>query len=279
MASVSPLTSIGYAKVGSQNPIEIPIISIDHFRETLGSLIAQGDCCQIRKVKGAEGKRVYKVIPFKNFTNGDEIRISEIASNLGVAPQFHQAFSFKSNHAQYVVIEMDYGGRSLGQHMEDVGSKIMASQTDFEEERDPLAHLPQEVRELVKKMQANDRYQTIEVKRSHKASIQETLKKIYSGAPETFYFQLFLRIKTLAEAKISYRDTHAGNIIPNPQEENGLKLIDFDKASLEVSVADAKAKSLSHYTTIFLKQFEALPDLSPESQKLISWWRSDSFSM
>ena len=258
-------------QAGWQNPIELPTIAYKAFQKTLGPKIAQGDHSQIHEVLGSDGQRVYKIIASKSFKNRDEIRISEIASRLQVAPQFRQAFSLDAGEQQFVVIEMDHGGKSLGKHMEDVGSKT--AEPEPEKDPDSLDHLPPEIREVVRQMQASDRYKVIPDKKPPRASIEDTLTEIYEGKVETFYFQLFSRIKTLAEAKISFADTHVGNILPNPQQADGLKLIDFDLASIEPSVEIAKAKSLSAYTLVHLKGFQTLPNLSRESESLISWFQ------
>jgi thiamine kinase-like enzyme len=155
--------------------------------------------------------------------------------------------------------------------MEDVGSKTVEPEPDAD--KDSLAHLPPEIREMVRRMKANDPFKVTIIKKPPRASIEDTLTAIYEGKAETFYFQLFSRIKTLAEAKISFADTHVGNILPNPQQVDGLKLIDFDLASIEPSVDIAKATSLSSYTLLHLQRFQSLPDLSPESQSLIKWFQ------
>ncbi|WP_420421998.1 hypothetical protein [Simkania sp.] len=262
-------------QAGEQNSFELPIIPYEDFQKTLGQKIAQGDFGQIHEVLGTDGKRVYKIIDSKDFKNGDEIRISEIAGRLQVAPQFRQAFSIPFQRKLFVVIEMDHGGKTLGKHMEEVAAKNAGPEPEPEpdEAPDSFAHLPPAVIAMLKEIQANDPYKVTVIKQLPRASFEDTVTDIYAGKPETFYFQLFSRIKTLAEAKISYGDTHVGNILPNPEEVDGLKLIDFDGAALEDSVEEAKAKSLSSaYTVTHFDKFQALADLSEESRALIDWF-------
>ncbi|CCB89937.1 hypothetical protein [Simkania negevensis] len=270
MSAITHPTAGGLIQAGCQNPIELPTVTYEEFQKSLGPKITHGDNGQIHEVLGSDGKRIYKIIPLENFKNGDEIRISEIASRLRVAPQFHQAFSLDAGEKQFVVIEMDHGGKSLGTHMEDVGSKTAEPEPDAD--TDSLDHLPPQFREMIRQMQANDPFKVTVIKKPPKASIEDTLTAIYEGKVETFYFQLFSRIKALAEAKVSFADTHVGNILPNPQKADGLRLIDFDAASIESSVDIAKARSLSGYTLVHLQGFQALPGLSSESQSLIKWF-------
>jgi len=251
---------------GQIKPIDLPVVNFKLIENTLGPMIKQGDVGTIYSVKGSKPARVYKIIPLNRFKNGDEIRISKIAGDIGVSPAFHGAFVLDNNSKFYVVIEMDYAGASLSQWTEK-----LAENQNTEEPTPKIIQLSEEEKKLqdfLKTLLADSRYPAmVAIKQKPKLSLEEALEIMYDN-PEIFYFELFNNIKKLAESCISYGDTHYGNILPNPK--TGMKLIDFDGATLEDTPQAAAQKSLaSAYNQLHIHSFFKLPNLSPKSKQLI----------
>jgi len=129
------------------------------------------------------------------------------------------------------------------------------------------------VEAVLAKMRAADRYSVVPNQKKPRVDIPVAIARLCEK-PEDFYFELFSRIKTLAQANISYGDTHVGNILPNPKTDKGVQLIDFDGANEHKEERDAAAKSLeSAYTMVHFREFVQLTELSTESQALIQYFR------
>lgn len=249
------LVTASTACVGIDKPIKLPVINRNDFDNTCGSTIGSGGSGTVYKVKGLN--RVYKTIPSDCFANGDEIRISKIAFECGVAPTFHGAFLVQQDKDEFVAIEMDKAGKSL--------RKIMHKLEVIRE--------TQEV--FPKKAQTH-------TERKSQMPFEDAAKEIY-GSEEVFYFKLFSLIKRLAEHNIAYSDTNVGNIMPNYSIKKGLKagkdlqLIDFGDAVLMENIESAAtALKTALYNRTYLNAFSDLPGLSEESQKLIAWFSDPS---
>ena len=89
---------------GKVNRVNLPSITLDKIKNTIGEKITNGDNGTIYKVNGSSSDRVYKVIPLDQFANGNEIIISKIASDIAVAPTFYSAFLANQISKKYVVI-------------------------------------------------------------------------------------------------------------------------------------------------------------------------------
>lgn len=258
--------------VGQFHLIDIPCTTIAAIRDTIGEKITNGNIGSIYQVRDCSPARIYKFIPENAFKNGDEIRIAKIASDLMLAPTFYSACFVKQSTTNFVMIEMNDAGLSLGKWTEKLAEpkeEVVEAEPDLTPEEAAFRAMMKKFRE-----QYNDGYVVTEIKQPEKLSLEETIKNLYPSQ-ETFYFILFSKIKALAESNISYRDTHVGNIMPNIGLEIGMQLIDFDEAAIVDSVEEAAKLSMqSAYTTILFMNFAGQPNLSKESQDLIDWFRS-----
>jgi len=261
IAAASSVTP--YLSVGESNPIELPFLN--ERLKTFGPKIAHGDVGTIYEVKASIPPRVYKAIPFKSFKNGDEVRISRIAGEIGIAPTYYNAFVVEQR-SKFVVIEMDRIDKTLGGYMEE-----FAPQLPDEPERRQEQVIDPAVKALLDRYKSEQEYQVLEViQKPNRVSIEEALERLYEK-PEDFYFHLFSRIKELAERCISYGDTHVGNIIP--LQNKTIQLIDFDGAKLMQSVDQAKADAInSTYNILHMMKYQKLPSLSQESLNIINWF-------
>ncbi|WP_420422262.1 hypothetical protein [Simkania sp.] len=79
-------------RVGTCHPICIDQLQQEEILSNIGPRIGNGYFGSVYQVKNTDGKRVYKIIALDNFKNGDEIRVAQIAAEIGVAPKFHRAF-------------------------------------------------------------------------------------------------------------------------------------------------------------------------------------------
>lgn len=259
--------------VGKLHPIDLPCTTIDKIGKTIGEKITQGNYGMIYQVKDCAPSRIYKIIPQDQFKSGDEIRVSKIASDRMLAPTFYSASLVAQGPKNYVVIEMDDAGLSLGKWMEE-----LAEESEEEEVKEPESELSAEekaMHEMMEKLRAQyGRFTVTEIKQPKKLSMEETIEKLYPSQ-EVFYFTLFSKIKAFAENNISYGDTHVGNIMPNHGLEKGMQLIDFDGTEIHGSVEEAAKKSMaSAYTSVLFKNFTEQPNLTDESKELIAWFAS-----
>lgn len=223
----------GTKEIGKDHKIAVPVISIDKLRTTLGPLLTNGDGGMIYDIKGSSPPRVYKIFREEKLTDGDEIRISEIAGRLGVGPTFYGAFSVQNGDKNLVVFEMDHVGKSLGEQM---GNFAPPTGGD---DRPPM---------------------------------EVSVEKLY-GSSEAFYCALFRKIVLLADHNIAHRDGNVGNIIPKLEgEKKDLMLIDYGgalladkpKAALHASIDDET------YYGFFYKRFQSLPNKSEEGTRLLA---------
>jgi hypothetical protein len=268
--------------VGKVNPITLQVVNILTIKETIGEKITRGNYGTIYRVNDSSPPRVYKIIPQDQFADGNEIRISKIAADIGVAPSFHRAFLVRQNVKNYVVIEMDYADKSLGKLMED-----LAEDAHIDDNRESMVAKDnalsseekafQEMRRKFKAQMDSESGLTVtEIIHKKRLSLEEAVEKIYEN-PEVFYNELFSKIKTLAENNIAYSDSHVGNIMPNHNTEKGLQLIDFDAATLMTDARAATVKSMqSAYNRVHFNKFKELPGLSDNSKKLIQWFTNQS---
>lgn len=196
-------------QVGKANPIDLPLINVVKINDTFGEKITNGNIATIYKVNGCSSPRVYKAIPQDRFANGDEIRISKTASDIGVAPTFYSAFLVEQSSTNFVVIEMDDGGKSLGKLMED-----LAENSEVQEEEEvvveahPLTEKEKAFQAMLKKIRAEvaSKYSTVEVTeipQKKRLPLEEAIDKLYPKR-EQFYNELFKKIKVLAEHNISW---------------------------------------------------------------------------
>jgi hypothetical protein len=277
------LTDENVESVGTLHPIDLPAISIERIRETIGKEIATGNYGTVYKVNDSSPPRVYKIIPQEDFEDGDEIRISKIASDIGVAPTFYSAFLVKElaeeTPVNHVVIEMDEAGKSLGKWLEDLAGEEEEIQTKNENtvvEEKPLTAKEKAFKEKLAQIKAEKSKSmrfSVATLRPQKKTIQfeEAIDKFYPRR-ELFYFELFNRIKTLAEHNIAYCDTHKGNIMLNQDSKKGLQLIDFDEATFKPDTKSAIRTSHGPYNQAHFKNFKQLTPLSEESKNLIQWF-------
>jgi hypothetical protein len=248
---------------GGTNPIHLPSIDFDTIQATFGRKITSGIVADIYEVKDCSPARVYKVIPRHSFVNGDEIVITKIAGELNVAPTFYSAFLVKQK-INYVVIEMDDAGKSLEKWTEILAEN---QKTHENTEKGRRFH------EMVKKiLSPYSNSATTENSRADKVSIGQAITMLYTNE-ETFYYELFYKIKILAEKHIAYVDAHIGNILHNHSTNNDLHLIDFDAADLTPDTPTAAEKSIlgSSYNKAHFIRFKELSK-SPASKELIQWF-------
>lgn len=262
------------SQAGKKNTIELPVVEYSSIAHLIGGRVKQGDCGAIYEVSNSNSGRLFKAIPLSNFKNGDEIRISEMADNMGVSPKVHGAFLMQhNNEIKHVIIEMDHAGKTLGGWMEDLAPPPPPPKPVTPIELSPEEKARMEMIEKIQaKYRASSNFEIVEIPQKPKLNMSDALDKMYPKQ-EIFYFELFNKLKILAEHKIAYRDTHVGNIIPKYGAKNELQLIDFDRAKLTTNVETAKAKTIrSLYVRALMEKFSCLPDLSNESRELISWF-------
>jgi len=236
------------------NRFEMSVKSIKEFKSLVGEQIGSGDYATVWEMKDSEPKHVYKVIQTNDFGDGLEAVIAKIAGKIGVGPVVHSTFYVGESLA---VIEMDYAGKSLGQQMEDLAEK----------RKGPPEELP--LTEPVEGGKIKSRYTITPILKKEKVSVEEAIEALYENA-ETFYFQLFSNIKKLAMHKISFGDSHVGNIIPIPESE--VELIDFGSATIYESEEEARERLNTPYNFSLLRKYSQLPGLSEKSERLIEWF-------
>ncbi len=234
--------------VGVRNSISLPVTSPEIMNKRLGPEITKGNIAKIYEVRGTDSQqaRIFKIIHENLFKNGDEIRISEIASGIGIAPKFHQAFLCESRDENYIVIEMDNAGKSLGKLMEDLADENISNKRNEIEQKISTEHetkiekkldeeettthnndqahvvshtmsekelMKQKHLELIKQLMKNDPVKITIIPQKETASTATAVEKLF-GNQETFYYSLFSKIQQLAKHNISWGDSHVGNIIP-----------------------------------------------------------------
>ena len=296
MAAIAPTTkdlylsenSVAYSclseapteSIGVKNPISLPKVDYEKVAGTFGKKINRGNLSDIYQVnvKGVT-PRVYKVVSKAHFQDGNEIRISKIASAVRVTPAFYSAFIVVNQQTSksFVVIEMEDSGKSLGKWMDELSKNIKIeekkSSTPVYQFTEKEKALQEAEKEIIDKMQAlyGDEFATEEIDNPKKISVEEAVDQLYTSR-ETFYCQLFEKLKILADNHIAYEDPNAGNIMPNLDTEKGLQIIDFDTAELMSDVKTAARKTLaSAYTFEHITQFRALSNPSEKSVQLLDW--------
>lgn len=153
----SHLSETTIKSAGKFNPIDLPSLDIRIIGGTIGAKITNGitngNIGTIYKVNDCFPSRVYKAISLDRFENGDEIRITKIAGELGVAPAFYGAVLAQQNTKTFVVIEMDDSGQSLGKLMEEFSENTEIHEAVVVEET-PLTDEEKAFQEMLKKIQA-----------------------------------------------------------------------------------------------------------------------------
>src|SRR5258708_30999676 len=89
--------------VGKDSPIDLSLMGMDQIAKTIDKQIF---CCNSKiffTVRGCVPPRIYKFIPIEEFKSGNEIRISQIAGNIGAAPAFYSAFAVQWENRCFVV--------------------------------------------------------------------------------------------------------------------------------------------------------------------------------
>ncbi len=227
--------------VGRFNPIQLPCAPYEPIWETVGAKIAESSSSVIYSVKKSNPHRIYKVILQTQLRNGDELRICDLAAKIGVAPAFHGARLIQKEAMNFIFIEMDDAGKSLIQTMIHQG---YSTDGEIEAALDwPIADAP---------------------------AIEAIIDDVYQKR-ETFFFELFSKLKILAEHRIAYKETHPGNLCISV--EKGCQLIDFKSAIQMPSIEEAKQTTMaSAYNQQLLTEFCNLKNRSKESQELIHWF-------
>lgn len=262
--------------VGSTNPIELPLISIRAIGDLIGDPIARGQFGTVHQVKRADPPRVYKILR-RNLANGDEVRISQIAAECGVAPRFHGAALVEHRDGKLVAFEMDYAGKSLYYWMEHLAENSNIEQAAVAKES--LDAEKQAMKQLEEKEESEDGWCAIALPVKKRIKIEAAAEMLF-GSTEKFYFKLFSNIKQLAERNVGYIDVNASNLIPQRSgQEPDLQFVDFDEARLLSSPKDAVEYALSGiYNRGYLSDFKKTPQLSRESLDLISWFKEQLLS-
>jgi len=271
-----------HTMAGKLNPIELPVIDPEEFIRTLiwerdehtgqyhQQTLAQGDVGIICRVKDSSPPRVYKLINSDKFNNGDEIRTSKLAGELGVSPKVHRVFSVSLSKNSFVVIEMDYAGECIGDYME----KFAEPAIDTEESGEFLDNHSNALLKMLQQLEDDSPFKVVSHKVVRKLSMEETIKRLFDSE-KTFYYQLFSLMKKLVENKISFGDLHAGNIMISEGKSRSLQLIDFDGANLMSTVREAVIETMqSAYVYVMLKQYQDVENLSDKSTQLIRWFTS-----
>ncbi len=274
--SIFPLSpELATEYVGVKSQIALPHVQIADIARTIGQKIGQGGNGVVYTVNGSMPQRVYKVIPRDQLARGNQIRISEIAARLGVAPVFHGACLVSQGKDQFVFIEMDHAGKSLFRWMEDLAEEPDLSKAALIEESSSQRARNKAMKELLEKKDDESGIIVVALDQTASVSMEAAVDKLYKSREE-FFFGLFSALKKLAENKIVYTDTNCANLMPDL--ENGLKLIDFDSATLVGSSSEAVAKMMqAMYNQLHFKDFCALKDLSAKSQELIKWFEGLEF--
>lgn len=254
-------------RTGQINPIELPSVDIRTIGHTFGPRLTHGNIGTIHQVKECSPPRLYKIIPQDQFKNGDEIRISKILGDAGIAPHYYSAFLAKQRDSTFVVIEMDEAGKSLGKWMED-----LADQDEVETEEQAFQKLVAKIQEE----ESGSGFHVVKIKEKKRLHLEDAVEKLY-GSKEPFYYALFSRIKSCAEKGISYGDSHVGNLMPNIGTDKGFQIIDFDAAELLNDPKLAATQSISSlYNRLHFNNFQKIPNLSKESKELIHWFEDQS---
>lgn len=263
--------------VGQKNIITLPLVGDEIFK-TIGEKIAEGDYTAVYRLKGSFPPRVYKIIHCNRFRNGNEIRFLEIAARAGVAPTFHRAFVAKYKAAtherdQYVFIEMDEAGQSWDKWREKLAEE---RRSQGNQEEGAMSAELRAARELIEKIEAQldaERDSFAPNVMRKRISSKKAIEKLF-GSQEAFYYELFSKLKTLAENNIVYDDAHEGNIVIDGKKKK-LLLIDFGKAEKVANVSLAASQMMqSVYNRFYYNHFSSLPNLSAESKELIKWFSS-----
>ncbi len=267
--------------VGKYGAIDLPCLAADQFYQYLGEKITESNSgAQIFRVEGSLTPRIFKLIFVNHFDTGDEVRIAKRAAELKVAPPFHSACVVSLGEGrQVVVLEMDDAGLSLGKWMEKFGAEEAAAKEapmDTEPEEilteDEIAY--QKMIEMLKeKFMAKCRYAVVSVKEAPaKVDLAVAVEKLWPSQ-EAFYFQLFSRVRELAENKIAFLDLHVGNIMPQPGSEMGMQLIDFGSAETTSSAEEAAERVITTaYGGLHFNSFSKLPNKSELSTELMLWF-------
>ncbi len=260
-------SSITFEKISLGKLSPIIIEKNDNILERIGRKITEGGNSFIYEVENLPD-RIFKIIPEKNFQNGDQIRITEIAAKLEISPRYYSSSAFSIGSKHFVVIEMERAEKTLGKIMEDLAGK--------EEPQDMRTQPFQEdevTARIRKKIAQNSTFSAaIEIKKPKRVSLEKAINHITKNQPERFYLALFNRIKQLAEAHIYYADVHVGNIIPNTIDL--LQLIDFDSCEFIENPQIAKIRFMSNaYFQTLLNHYKKIDQLSLESQELIGWFK------
>lgn len=271
--SIFPLSSpLATESVGRKNPIDLPLIQIATIGQTFGKKITQGQFGGIYRVNGSAPQRIYKIIPLEQFANGDEIRVAKVAAEVGIAPSFYGACLVQQQEDQFVLMEMDYAGKSLFRWMEDLALEPDLSKAVLIEESSSQKAREKAMKELSEKKDDGSGFIVVAHEQTETVSMEAAVDKLYKSREE-FFFGLFSAIKRLAENKIVYLDTNCGNLIPDVGI--GLKLIDFDSAFLVGSPTEAVGKMMQGmYNQIHFNDFCGLKDLSAKSKELIKWFET-----
>jgi hypothetical protein len=264
--SIFPLSpALPTQLVGGQNPIALPLIQMADIARTIGERIGQGGYSDIHLVSHSQPQRVYNIIPLHQFANGDQIRIAKIASDTRVSPTFYGACLAQKGKDKFVIMEMDHAGKSLLRSMKDLDADVKTA-APIADSSPQMARL-RALQKLADKVDDGSGFK-VHVFRD------EAIDQIYKSR-EDFFFELFTAIRVLAENNIAYMDSNCDNLFPSAG--NGLKLLDFDSASAKLvgSCTEAAAESMkSLYNVGYMRDFSALPNLSPKSRELIGWFKA-----
>ena len=252
---------------GTEAPVTLPVVDRDLFKQTLGNKIGIGstNTATIYEVKNCHPRRVYKRIPLAAFTNGDEVRISKIASDCGVAPPFYSAFLLQKEAEKFVVIEMDDVEVTLGDFMEAMADDSNATEQLALSERERTLRDELKIDTVVGK----------EIIRNKRLPFHKAIQELYAK-PEEFYYDLFNKFRILATHSVYYPDMNAGNIVPNRLNAKGIQLIDFGSAKLLEGCPELAAAKIiqSNYIRELFATFQSLPSLSPKSRETIDWFKA-----
>lgn len=245
------------ASVGQEKPVELHVLSIEKVDKSVGERLEICSYKMFFQVRGCTPARIYKFIPISALKSGDEVRISQIAGVIGAAPAFYSAFVVQLER-EYVVIEMDDAGKCMGQYLE-----------DFAEPEEPQVPEKPSLAAMLQSEAKKSKYKTVATHNRREVSLEVGIGKLFD-TQEQFYFELFSKIRLLADHKIAYHDAHLGNIMHVLGQKRVL-LIDFDDAVFMESPNAARMDSIrdSAYVQALWLEFAKLPNKSEASIALL----------
>lgn len=229
----SSISNYASNKYYSAPGIKLKIVesSNEQFAKTFGQRVV-GSHENVVFIKNTN--KIYK-IKHVLFLQPKEIKITQLAGSLGVAPKVYNACVFRDRY----IMEMDYAGKSLEVLVDEALRETDYVSLDFKK------------RLLMKKEE-----------------LKKVIEKIY-GSENKYNLEMVKILRKLIENNIAWFDNNPGNIIPGKP----LKLIDFEGAQFEKNPYVALQQTLRTNGQYFESVFND-PNPSDEALEIKKWMMS-----